>query len=76
MRACFPTASIRVADASRVVVSASRRNSLSLCSVWFIKNVLEKVRDREDAFASRRNARATRTTGLGHAKPATMLIDI
>ena len=59
---------IRVAHASRVLVSASRRNSLCLCSVWSIKNALEKVRDREDAFANTRDARATQTTGRWDAR--------
>jgi len=67
---------IRVAHASRVLVSASRRNSLCLCSVWSIKNALEKVPDREDAFADTRDACATlHDRALGCAKPATMLVD-
>ncbi len=56
---------IWVARASRVQMqvrlglSASRRDSLSLCSVWSVSNAPRKVRDREDAFASTRDARAT-----------------
>jgi hypothetical protein len=68
---------IRVAHASRVLVSASRRNSLSLCSVCSPRNAREKVGDREDAFANTRDACATlHDRALGYAKPATMLIDI
>jgi len=62
------TERIRVAHASRVLVSASRRNNLSLCSVCSIKNSREKVRDREDAFANTRDACATRTTGYWDAR--------
>ena len=57
------TERLRVAHASRVLVSASRRNNLSLCSVWSRRNARGKVRDREDAFANTRDARATQTTG-------------
>jgi hypothetical protein len=50
---------IWLARASRVLVSASRRNSLSLCSGRSVSNALGKVCDREDPFASTRDARAT-----------------
>jgi hypothetical protein len=49
------------ARASRVLVSASRRNRLSLCDVPLVNNAPRKVRDREDAFASTRDARAPRS---------------
>jgi hypothetical protein len=52
---------IRVAHASRVLVSASRRNSLSVCSLWSVRKQPAEVRDREDALASTRDACATRT---------------
>jgi hypothetical protein len=55
-------ASIRVAHASRVLVSASRQNSLSSCSGCLARNALRKVRDCKNAFASTRDARATRIT--------------
>src|SRR5207247_1513111 len=50
----------RGARASRVLVSASRRNSLFLRFFRTAKGVLVKVRDREDALASTRDARAPR----------------
>jgi hypothetical protein len=64
MRVHFPSkgAFIRVAHVSRVLVSASRRNSLSLRGAGAARNVVAKVRDREDAFASTRDAYATRIT--------------
>ncbi|PYJ13938.1 MAG: hypothetical protein DMF31_02305 [Verrucomicrobia bacterium] len=52
-----------VAHASRVLVSASRRNSLRL---WFFhrhtRTKLRKVRDRGDAIASTRDAHTPRNT--------------
>ena len=47
---------IRGARASRVLVSVSRRNNL-----LSVENALSKVRDREDAFASTRDACAPQT---------------
>ncbi len=41
-----------VAHASRVLVSASRRNGLLSCAVWPISHALGRVRDREDACAT------------------------
>ena len=59
----------RVAHASRVLVSASRRNELPLdfAAIEQIPAV-EKVRDREDALASMRDACATqnRVIALPH----------
>ena len=51
----------QVAHASRVLVSASRRDELPLdfAAIEQIRAV-EKVRDREDALASMRDACATR----------------
>jgi hypothetical protein len=55
-----------LAHAPRVLVSASRRN------IFFFRTATVergespiKVRDREDALASTRNAHATRTQALG-----------
>jgi hypothetical protein len=45
-----------VAHASRVLVSASRRNSLFWCNLWCAIGAPEKVRDREDALAGTRDA--------------------
>ena len=50
------------AHASRVLVSASRRNSLSSCSACHRAKSQRKVRDREDAFANTRDACAPRNT--------------
>ena len=60
-----------VAHASRVLVSASRRNGLLSCAVWPISHALGKVRDREDAFADTRDACATQTepASLGARRP-------
>jgi hypothetical protein len=44
---------LRVAHASRVLVSASRRNNLSICAVFSANNALRNVCDREDACATR-----------------------
>ena len=45
------------ARASRVPVPASRRNNLSVgCGASSLTNAVRKVRDREDAFASTRDA--------------------
>ena len=48
----------RGAHAARVLVSASRRNRLSLCVVPLVSNAPRKVCSREGAFASTRDARA------------------
>jgi hypothetical protein len=50
------TISVWVARASRVLVAVSRRNNLCQHQSYG-----EKVRDREDAIASTRDACATRT---------------
>jgi hypothetical protein len=50
---------IWVAHASRVLVSASRRNRLFFISIPVAMERESKVRDREDALASTRDARAT-----------------
>jgi hypothetical protein len=47
------------AHASRVLVSASRRNDLSLCGVRTARTAPGEVRDREDACATL-NARSKR----------------
>ena len=53
---------IRGARASRVLVSVSRRNNLFVGrGVSSVENALSKVRDREDAFASTRDACAPQT---------------
>jgi hypothetical protein len=50
----------RVAHAPRVLVSASRRNNLSPSRTLLQEMAsIEKVRDREDAITSRRDACAT-----------------
>jgi hypothetical protein len=48
--------------ASRVLVSASRRNSLSSCSACHRAKSQRKVCYREDAFANTRDAYAPRNT--------------
>ena len=55
------SAMVWVAHASRVLVSAPRRNNLSLCSSRSASQALREVRDREDALASTRDARTTQT---------------
>ena len=50
------------AHASRVLVSASRLDSLSSCSACHRAKSQRKVRDREDAFANTRDACAPRNT--------------
>lgn len=63
MTARFPsTHAFWGAHASRVLVSASPRNSLSLSSGCSASNARGKVCDREDAFANTRDACATRNT--------------
>jgi diaminopimelate decarboxylase len=47
-----------------VLVPASRRNDLFLSTAGFARGDAEKVRDREDALASRRGACATRISSL------------
>ena len=50
------------AHASHVLVSALLRNNLFVSrGDWSVKNGLRKVRDREDAFASMRDACASQT---------------
>ena len=44
------------ARASRMLVSVSRRNKLSLCGVPLVSNAPRKVSDREDAFVNTRDA--------------------
>ena len=58
MRARFTARGLQIwgARASRVLVSASLRNSLSLRTVCSATEAQGKGRDREDAFASRRDA--------------------
>src|SRR5918996_3883948 len=58
----------RVARASRGLVSGSRRNSLSLCGARGARNAPGKVHDRDDAFASTRDACATEINVPPHEK--------
>ena len=65
-----------VAHASRVLVSASRRNSLSFWAILLASNAPRKVRDREDAFANTQNACATQNVrGLSRLSPSSRVED-
>ena len=65
----------RGAHASRVLVSASGRNNLSLGSSRVRKRLCSKVRDREDALANTRDACATQKCAGGGPSESTAAVE-